>query len=1153
MATKDEMMKAAKAFWGPLKVGADTHIADIKIHVLERGGARNIRLNERLVAGYWEASDIRLLQLNAASKYTHKENRGPIAELIYWIVAESKTGREERHGMMGPPDSIVDMITVEHDKETGKTWLLGELYDDRVEIKSEWEPEPFRVGQDGLHARWMDGHETWLELSAEPMAEYDRVLRRPIEAEEVPEIPTSDSKLDKLQAAIDDIERDIRQLRAKEHDFTSTNIEMARRVGKQNEYEELLRQRDEHMWRGNPKLPARFDKSILVGATPDQIVQVEVNIGDDSNRPEHQSLSFSGTTYSRSVFTAETGEERAKEYLEDGELWRDAVTHQQTTKSLEDWSEDVINADGWEQVLGDVTQIGDDAFIMSEGGGQIDMDVKSDSFVELAIAKKDARAIWAAWKKYHLKPLSLPEVAGTAAIMRTIFEKYPAFKPEQMLKLTDMAPIEPEVEEEKKVAETKIDTVQKQIDAMELQIAEYRKANKDFDSTPIEVADKLGTRQKFEALLKQRDELMWRGNPIKNLSADTMKMVRAGEGFRCESYGGSGSRVPSKVVRFEYEELNNDMTDQMIEALSLPTKLTPEQVFERIKQDYDDKYDAVWLATEEEVKEHYCDGDEPEGYNIPPGAIVLQDLGNDGALFLLPKQRENPIGPFTATWPSEPSHESSPAPPMSIPTEWWDEDGRVIEAKHEEEFVDLLIDKFWRRDILNDEVVETNGAFWGEHNTEQGYEWAGWRGEYRLGIIQYGDSASGPVAALRLSLRINAIDIASRIVTIERIDDKLVPIDRLFIRQSHEAVAKGGQYFASKADEMPLAIAIDKTHFLLRKLILRGAKMYPILEWVEVSTMTKGGVDPKMELVAIHPDGSRFLSYKPIDIPGSNFYYDDMIEKGYGLYINLEGAPSTASATPALDHLGHGARMNKELDRIFISDIQVDVEELPIEPTAIAGIQERVDSIEREIRMLRAKEKDFDSSNSEVAARLGKQEEYDKLMRERDEQMWRGNPGERRVITKEDMRKRAKLPKLLYHGTSIQNMHKVLREGLLVHQPQSAYTVESQHQEDTNLNVSLANTVQDAVFFSLGAAGWGADQAIIEFDTTDMPEEKYPAILRRPLFGKTGRFEYKFYTMKGIPPERISRVLIRSFEKPAGRLEVVEKWYTREEALSLPR
>ena len=710
-------------------------------------------------------------------------------------------------------------------------------------------------------------------------------------------------------------------------------------------------------------LPERFTRKILIGATDEHIVVVELEIGDDYNRPEGQHLSLSGEEYPREFFTEEEGEERAEEYLRDGELWKDAVANDRTTDGLEAWAENVIAVDGWQETLGNIIEVGD-LYTEEGSAGQIDMHRKPEDFVKLAVSKEDVKYIWHIWKEAHGKSLkSLNRQA--VAMIRAVFEKYPVFYNDQMI-------------------------------------------------------------------------------PYSNQAVDSEK------------------------------------------------------------------------------------DEEPE-------------------------ERENPIGPFTATWPSEPSHESSPAPPMSIPTEWWDEDGRVIEAKHEEEFVDLLIDKFWRRDILNDEVVETNGAFWGEHNTEQGYEWAGWRGEYRLGIIQYGDSASGPVAALRLSLRINAIDIASRIVTIERIDDKLVPIDRLFIRQSHEAVAKGGQYFASKADEMPLAIAIDKTHFLLRKLILRGAKMYPILEWVEVSTMTKGGVDPKMELVAIHPDGSRFLSYKPIDIPGSNFYYDDMIEKGYGLYINLEGAPSTASATPALDHLGHGARMNKELDRIFISDIQVDVEELPIEPTAIAGIQERVDSIEREIRMLRAKEKDFDSSNSAVAARLGKQDEYDKLMRERDEQMWRGNPGERRVVTKEDMRKRAELPKLLYHGTSIQNMHKVLREGLLVHQPQSAYTVESQHEEDTNLNVSLANTVQDAVFFSLGSAGWGADQAIIEFDTTKMTEEEYPAILRRPLFGKTGRFEYKVYTMRGIPPEHISRVLIRSFSKPGGRLEVTEKWYTREEALSLPR
>jgi hypothetical protein len=58
-----------------------------------------------------------------------------------------------------------------------------------------------------------------------------------------------------------------------------------------------------------------------------------------------------------------------------------------------------------------------------------------------------------------------------------------------------------------------LEEVQNAIDAVEKGIAEYRAANKDFDSTPVEVAEKLGTRQKFEELLKHRDELMWRGNP----------------------------------------------------------------------------------------------------------------------------------------------------------------------------------------------------------------------------------------------------------------------------------------------------------------------------------------------------------------------------------------------------------------------------------------------------------------------------------------------------------------------------------------------------------------------------------------------------------------------------------------------------------------
>ena len=72
--------------------------------------------------------------------------------------------------------------------------------------------------------------------------------------------------------------------------------------------------------------------------------------------------------------------------------------------------------------------------------------------------------------------------------------------------------IKQELEEMELPVDT-LEEVQNAIDGIEKGIVEYRAENRDFDSTPIEIAEKLGTRQKFEELLKQRDELMWRGNP----------------------------------------------------------------------------------------------------------------------------------------------------------------------------------------------------------------------------------------------------------------------------------------------------------------------------------------------------------------------------------------------------------------------------------------------------------------------------------------------------------------------------------------------------------------------------------------------------------------------------------------------------------------
>lgn len=82
---------------------------------------------------------------------------------------------------------------------------------------------------------------------------------------------------------------------------------------------------------------------------------------------------------------------------------------------------------------------------------------------------------------------------------------------ENIERLTGKA-LKQEIEEMEIPANT-LEEVQMAIDSIEKDIVEYRAANRDFDSTPIEVAEKLGKRQRFEELLKQRDELMWRGNP----------------------------------------------------------------------------------------------------------------------------------------------------------------------------------------------------------------------------------------------------------------------------------------------------------------------------------------------------------------------------------------------------------------------------------------------------------------------------------------------------------------------------------------------------------------------------------------------------------------------------------------------------------------
>ena len=48
----------------------------------------------------------------------------------------------------------------------------------------------------------------------------------------------------------------------------------------------------------------------------------------------------------------EQGEELARESLEDGELWKEAVSNGYTTSGLDDWVDEVLSIDGWENEIG---------------------------------------------------------------------------------------------------------------------------------------------------------------------------------------------------------------------------------------------------------------------------------------------------------------------------------------------------------------------------------------------------------------------------------------------------------------------------------------------------------------------------------------------------------------------------------------------------------------------------------------------------------------------------------------------------------------------------------------------------------------------------------------------------------------------------------
>ncbi len=143
-----------------------------------------------------------------------------------------------------------------------------------------------------------------------------------------------------------------------------------------------------------------MEKTIFAGITPDNELYF-LTISPKSK--EHKYFSMSGFTIQ--LIKVTDAEDQARECLGDGELWKMAVEANNTTDSLADWVEYVLDMDGWERTLDnslytDVYEIdGEDWGFLSLSCGQHEQKVLK----YYTLPKIFFNNLMQLWKDHHLK------------------------------------------------------------------------------------------------------------------------------------------------------------------------------------------------------------------------------------------------------------------------------------------------------------------------------------------------------------------------------------------------------------------------------------------------------------------------------------------------------------------------------------------------------------------------------------------------------------------------------------------------------------------------------------------------------------------------------------------------------------------------------
>lgn len=141
-----------------------------------------------------------------------------------------------------------------------------------------------------------------------------------------------------------------------------------------------------------------FKSKICVGITKSmELVFIEIETARGYFAITHE-------TYGELLTEAE-GEQRGREYLEDGELWKQSVEAGNTTQSLANWVDDVLNIDGWENLL-DVKYFGvynDESYYIAWSSCGADAIGALNKEYEKLLITEEQRKLLIKSDKLHLK------------------------------------------------------------------------------------------------------------------------------------------------------------------------------------------------------------------------------------------------------------------------------------------------------------------------------------------------------------------------------------------------------------------------------------------------------------------------------------------------------------------------------------------------------------------------------------------------------------------------------------------------------------------------------------------------------------------------------------------------------------------------------